>query len=199
MYRYLHIHIAYLHICKWTELRHDKLNWNVWNERMFYGTCGNENTGKERNESWTCADRVYYSLAGSGTRVLLAAPYRVTRSQRVRFLPRMSVTSSGFAGNCGECKARKKKRQIKHDPDHLAAKGEEAGENREELEGRMENEGWSRETKGTRARAYRSNYRVVRYGFMQIRQKCRGSFGINGGWTNVSRFFCWIIVPPGAT
>lgn len=44
--------------------------------------------------------------------------------------------------------AEKKKRQIKHDPDHLAAKGEKAGENREELEGRMENEGWSRETKG---------------------------------------------------
>lgn len=74
--------------------------------------------------------------------MLLATPYRVTRSQRVRFLPRMSVTSSGFAGNCGECKARKKKRQIKHDPNHLATKGGEAGEESgEELEGRMENEG----------------------------------------------------------
>lgn len=171
---------------------------------MFYGTCGNENSGKERNESWTCADRVYYSLARSGTRVLLAAPYRVTRSQRVRFLPRMSVTSSGFAGNCGECKARKKKkkkRQIKHDPDHLAAKGDGKRErNREELEGRTEKPRVGRgRPRVPRARAYRSNYRVVRYGFMQIRQKCRGSFGINGGWTNVSRFFCWIIVPSGAT
>ena len=55
----------------------------------------------------------------AGERVLLAASYRVTRSQRVRFLPRMPVTSSGFVGNCGKCRARKK-RQIKH-PNHLAA------------------------------------------------------------------------------
>lgn len=45
---------------------------------------------------------------------------------------------------------------------------------------------------------YRSNYRVVRYGFMQIPREPRGSFGINAGWTNVSRFFCWIIVPSSA-
>lgn len=52
------------------------------------------------------------------------------------------------------------------------------------------------------AQAYRPNYRVVRYGFMQIRQKLQrseveggwmwegSSFGINGGRTNVPRFFC---------
>lgn len=58
---------------------------------------------------------------------------------------------------------------------------------RERAEGEEPGDRWGGEES---AWAYRSNYRVVRYGFMQIRQKRRGSFGINGGRTNVSRFFC---------
>lgn len=70
--------------------------------------------------------------------------------------------------------------------------GGEEGDSERELGKRGGKNGEREMYMGTKGRAwaYRSNYRVVRYGFMQIRQKCRGSFRINGGRTNVSRFFC---------